>query len=70
MGAANYVLNRRCTLFAVFNRVASDRTYGRIADAQTHYMPEYAHWRTMQNRGIAISVGATMNFDRFAWPRF
>lgn len=67
---ANYVLNRSCTLFAVFNRVASDRTYGRISDAETKLMPDYAHWRTMQNRGIAISVGATMNFERLPFLRF
>jgi hypothetical protein len=59
---ANDILNRKLSLFAVANRICSKRVHGRISDAQTKLMPDYATWRTMQDRGIAISAGIRASF--------
>lgn len=59
---ANYILNRRYTIFATANRVLSDKTYGRISDSITGYMPDYASYRTLQARGIALALGARAHF--------
>jgi iron complex outermembrane recepter protein len=58
----NYLLSKRLTLFAVANRVLSQRTYGRITDSITRYMPDYASYRTLQDRGIALSAGIRARF--------
>ena len=55
---ANFMVNRRLSLFGVANRVLSAKTYGQIADSMTGYIPDYATYRTLQDRGVAVSVGA------------
>jgi hypothetical protein len=58
----NFIINKRYSIFAVANRVLSVKTYGRISDAMTGYLPDYASYRTLQDRGIAVSLGARAHF--------
>lgn len=59
---ANYVLTRHFTLFANANRVLTESTYGRVGDELTGLQPEYASWRTKQNRGISFAAGVNASF--------
>jgi hypothetical protein len=59
---ANYVFNKYVTLFATAERVFSRKTYTRISDQQTGYIPEWATYRNYSDRGIAFAVGATATF--------
>jgi TonB-dependent receptor len=59
---ANYVLNKKVTLFATVERVMSAHSYTRISDQQTGYIPEWATYRNFSDRGIAFAVGATATF--------
>lgn len=59
---ADYVLNKNISLFATVERVVSRNRYTRISDDQTGYMPEWATYRNLSDRGVAFALGATATF--------
>lgn len=59
---ANYVINKNFSLFATGERLLSAKTYSRSADVVTGYLPEWATYRQMNDRGIAIAAGVTATF--------
>jgi iron complex outermembrane receptor protein len=59
---ANYVYNKHFSFFATANRVLEPAIHRRISDAQTGYQPDYASYRSVQDRGIAVSAGVKATF--------
>lgn len=59
---ANYVFNKHFTFFATANRVGAPRIFNQISDAITGYQPDYASYRSMQDRGVAVALGVNASF--------